>query len=253
MSKRDPASIVRIRGTVSYPNAPVGAEKAHRFDGAEPGSRVRGQRMGTSTATDSYLSKCERIVGFISISTNMLAFAVVRSRVRPRATYEHDRFPRTAVFLVPDPPAFRAQPFPGAHGWQRPNDRRLLPLPACFHAQDAEATFVVVEGDALDQPGNLLGRRPTLWGCRVHLWEPFSHARQGSWRGSGVGLCQSSGSGMFLGCWTPCCGPHYFFGYPTDCAKMIFCCGCNFRVLARAGLSMLARTTVASPSDAQYR
>ena len=48
-------------------------------------------------------------------------------------------------------------------------------------------------------------------------------------------------------------GSCYFFGYPTDCAKMILCCGCNFRVLARAGLSTLARTTAPSPSDAQYR
>ena len=47
--------------------------------------------------------------------------------------------------------------------------------------------------------------------------------------------------------------PCYFFGYATDCAKMILCCGCNFRVLARAGLSTLARTTVASPSEAQIQ
>ena len=47
------------------------------------------------------------------------------------------------------------------------------------------------------------------------------------------------------------CGFCYFFGYPTDCAKMIFCCGRNFRVFVSAGLSTLPRTTVASPSDAQ--
>jgi hypothetical protein len=43
----------------------------------------------------------------------------------------------------------------------------------------------------------------------------------------------------------------YFLGYPTDCAKMIFCCGCKFKVLASAGLSILPRTTVTSPSEAQ--
>jgi hypothetical protein len=55
------------------------------------------------------------------------------------------------VLFVPDPPALRAQPFPGSHRRQRPNDRCLLPLPACFDAQDTEATLVVVESSALDQ------------------------------------------------------------------------------------------------------
>lgn len=32
---------------------------------------------------------------------------------------------------------------------------------------------------------------------------------------------------------------------------MVFCCGCNFRVLASAGLSMLPRTTVTSPSEVE--
>ena len=43
------------------------------------------------------------------------------------------RFELQPVFLIPDPPALRAQPLPGSHGGQRSDDRRLLPLPACFH------------------------------------------------------------------------------------------------------------------------
>jgi hypothetical protein len=53
---------------------------------------------------------------------------------------------------------------------QRPDDRRLLPLPTCFHAQDTEAAFVVVEGDPLDQPGDFLSRGSAFWGCGVHVW-----------------------------------------------------------------------------------
>src|ERR1700687_1029521 len=67
-------------------------------------------------------------------------------------------------------PALRAQPFPGSHRRQRPDNRRLLPLPACFHPQDTEAAVVVVESDALDQTGDFLGRGPTLWDYGIHAW-----------------------------------------------------------------------------------
>ena len=53
-----------------------------------------------------------------------------------------------------------------------------------------------------------------------------------------------------MGC--PCISlPVHFLGYPTDCARMIFWSGRSFITLAKAGLSMFARTTVASPSEAQ--
>jgi hypothetical protein len=42
---------------------------------------------------------------------------------------------------------------------------RCLP---CFYTQDAEAAFVVVESDALDQTGDFLGRAPALWDCGSH-------------------------------------------------------------------------------------
>jgi hypothetical protein len=74
-----------------------------------------------------------------------------------------------AVLLVPDPPALRAQPFPCRDGRQRPHDRRVLPLPTCFHPQDAEAAFVVVEGDPLDQAGDFLGRGPAFRDCGIHV------------------------------------------------------------------------------------
>jgi TonB dependent receptor len=63
----------------------------------------------------------------------------------------HRRFELQPMLLVPDPPALRTQPFPCCHRRKRPDDRRLLPLPACFHPQDTEAAFVVVEGNAREE------------------------------------------------------------------------------------------------------
>ena len=79
-------------------------------------------------------------------------------------------FELQAVFLVPDPPAIRDQPFPSGHRRQRAHDRRLVPLPLAFHAQDAEAALVVVKGDALDQSGDLLGCGSALRDCGIHAW-----------------------------------------------------------------------------------
>jgi hypothetical protein len=62
------------------------------------------------------------------------------------------------MLLIPDPPVFRTQPFPYGHRRQRPDDRRFLPLPACFHPKDAEAAVIVLEGNALYDAGDLLGR-----------------------------------------------------------------------------------------------
>jgi hypothetical protein len=62
------------------------------------------------------------------------------------------------VFLVPDPPALRAQPFPSGHRRQRAYDRCFIPLPTCSFAQDTEAAVVVVESDPLDYTGDFFGR-----------------------------------------------------------------------------------------------
>ena len=84
------------------------------------------------------------------------------------------------VLLVPDPPALRDQPFPGGDRRQRPDDRCLVSLPPCLYPQDAEAAFVVVEGDALDQTGDFLGRGFAFRDCGVHLGgELFSHGCAG--------------------------------------------------------------------------
>jgi len=45
----------------------------------------------------------------------------------------------------------------------------------------------------------------------------------------------------------------YFFGYPTDCARIIFCVAFSFNAFPSASRSTDALTTVASPSDAQYK
>ena len=57
------------------------------------------------------------------------------------------------VLFVPDPPALGDQPFPSGHRGQRPNHRSFPSMPRRFHAQHAEAAFVVVEGDTVNQPG----------------------------------------------------------------------------------------------------
>ena len=74
-------------------------------------------------------------------------------------------------------------------------------------------------------------------GLRTRIWD--QHYKSGG-KGANSDLIQKVQG-----------APPYFFGYPTDCAKMIFWFGCKFKVLASEGLSMLPRTTVASPSEAQ--
>src|ERR1035438_834812 len=66
----------------------------------------------------------------------------------------------------PSPP--RPHPSPGGPRGRRAYDRRFIPLPTCFHPQDAEAALVVVEGDPLDQSGDFFGRGPALWDCGTH-------------------------------------------------------------------------------------
>jgi len=55
------------------------------------------------------------------------------------------------------------------HRKQRADDRRFIPLPTCFHSQDEKAAFAVVEGDALDQPGDFLVRGSAFWDCGIHV------------------------------------------------------------------------------------
>src|SRR3984893_12882479 len=74
------------------------------------------------------------------------------------------------VFLVPDPLAVRDQPFPGGHGRQRSDNRRLLTMSLCFYAEDTEAVFFVVESDALDDGGDFLSRGPAFRDCGIHAW-----------------------------------------------------------------------------------
>ncbi len=88
----------------------------------------------------------------------------------------HRRFELQPVLLVSDPPALRDQPLPSSHGRQRSDDRRLFPVPLCFHSEDAEAAFVIVEGDALDQAGDFFGHGFVFRYCGAHLvGELFNH------------------------------------------------------------------------------
>ncbi|MBA7708611.1 hypothetical protein ES703_117513 [subsurface metagenome] len=67
---------------------------------------------------------------------------------------------------------------------------------------------------------------------------------------------RTSGARCFFGhlrCRYRMSGARCFFGYPTVCARITFWSGRSFITFARAGLSTYPRTTVANPSEAQYR
>jgi hypothetical protein len=104
------------------------------------------------------------------------------------------------VFLVPDPPALGDQPFPSGHRGQRPDDRGLVPVSRCFDAQDTEATLVVVESDALDDPGNFLGRGPA-WVFAGPIRKPIlrGFGPEVGWVGLGVSFAQEGFGAMLMG------------------------------------------------------
>ena len=84
------------------------------------------------------------------------------------------------VFPVPDPASFRDQPFPSGHRGQRSHDCRLLSMTFCLDPKHTESAVVVVEGDALDDAGNFLGRGSALWHCGVHVGIHFDTDGWGS-------------------------------------------------------------------------
>lgn len=43
-------------------------------------------------------------------------------------------------------------------------------MPLRFYAEYAEAVFVVVEGDSLDQAGDFLRHGPAFGDCSIHAW-----------------------------------------------------------------------------------
>ncbi len=61
------------------------------------------------------------------------------------------------VFLVDDPSPLGLQPLAGTDFRQRADHGHQLAVPAGLDAQHAEAGFVVVERDAFDEAGDLLG------------------------------------------------------------------------------------------------
>jgi hypothetical protein len=91
-----------------------------------------------------------------------------------RLRLHHDRIELQPVFPVRDPTSLRDQPLPSGHKRQRPHDRRLLSMPFCLDAKHAETAVVVVEGDALDDAGDLLGRGSALWHGGVHVGINFA-------------------------------------------------------------------------------
>jgi len=54
---------------------------------------------------------------------------------------------------VPNPPALRVNPLAGADRGQRADDRHQVAVPLGFHLEHGEVRVLVVERDALNQPG----------------------------------------------------------------------------------------------------
>jgi hypothetical protein len=54
-------------------------------------------------------------------------------------------FELQTMLFIPNPPAFRSQPFPCAHGRQRTEDLCRIPLPSNVHAEHDEAALRVEE------------------------------------------------------------------------------------------------------------
>ena len=70
------------------------------------------------------------------------------------------------------------------------SNRRLLPVPLRFNAKHAEPAVLVMEGDALDHAGDLLGRGLALWDSGMHTWEFILPRWDGAWviqRGGDLG------------------------------------------------------------------
>jgi hypothetical protein len=105
-----------------------------------------------------------------------------------RHRLHHGRLELQPVLPVPDPTSLRDQPFPGAHGRERPHDCRLLPLTLCLYAEHTKAAVVVVEGDALYDAGNFLGRGSALWHGGGHDWDSILP------RMDGAGVIQYGGT-----------------------------------------------------------
>jgi len=59
------------------------------------------------------------------------------------------------VLLVPNPPAFRGEPLPSAHGRQGAKDRHLVPLATDLYSEYGEPAFFIEEGDPLYESGDL--------------------------------------------------------------------------------------------------
>jgi hypothetical protein len=77
----------------------------------------------------------------------------------------------------------------------------FISLPAYFHPQDTEAAVIVVEGDALYDVGDLLGRGSALKHGGIHVGIG-GHPSESRFRGDSAA---GRGLGRFLR-FNPCCG-----------------------------------------------
>ena len=70
-----------------------------------------------------------------------------------RGAVEHLGPELQAKLPVLDPASFGGHPFPGADGCQGADDRDQVAVPLGLHLEHRQAVLLVVERDALDQPG----------------------------------------------------------------------------------------------------
>ncbi len=146
---------------------------------------IRSRRLGPIPSTD-----CSSAGGF-SMTTRTSApnrptsfFARIgpipftkplpRYRSIPSAVVGGTVFMIVALNCSPCSLSLTHQPSAASHSpavtdGRRSHDRHLFSLPCDFYPEDTEAALVVMEGDALDQPRDFLGRGFALWDSGVHL------------------------------------------------------------------------------------
>src|SRR6516165_4937419 len=102
-----------------------------------------------------FTSPLPRYLSIPSAVVGGTAFSVVPLNCRP-----------CSLSLTHQPSA--ASHSPAVADGREPTTVTSSSCPFAFHLQDAEAALVAVEGDALDQSGNLLGRRLAFRACGIH-------------------------------------------------------------------------------------
>jgi hypothetical protein len=82
-----------------------------------------------------------------------------------------------AVLLITEPGALGSNPFPCAHGGQRPDDRHNVTVPGSLYTQYAEAGVLVEIGDSFDESLDSIGAGTLARGQRLLTHKRHSRTR----------------------------------------------------------------------------